>query len=310
MTKFKKKTIIEWLKASKKELEDYYRELRQFNYEHQIPIKGIKIRKNIHQIPLSIIKLERILSKEKITILKDERTFTDKPKIYACTHIGGKDIERTFEAIKEHCYLFLGDPGVTYKTLTGLLLYLNGTINLETRDKIDRKIAKERAIELLKNGGNLLLYPEGAWNITENLPVMKLFTGIVEMAIESGAEIIPIAIEQEDKNFFISIGKNISYNNCQLSQKKELTADLRDTLCTLVWEIWEQLEYLKRDELTPDFKEKYTKSIIDKCDLGYTEQDVLETRFKDKNVVEPEDVYDFEKKLVLSRNNAFLLKKQ
>lgn len=309
MTNFRRKTIIEWLKASREELEYYYKDLRKFNYENQIPIKGIEFRKNIHQLPLALVKLERLLSNEKITILKDERIYTEKPKIYACTHIGGKDIERTFEAIKEHCYLFLGDPGVTYKTPTGLLLYLNGTINLETRDKTDRKIAKSRAIELLKNGGNLLLYPEGAWNITENLPVMKLFTGTVEIAIESGAEIIPIAIEQSDKNFFVSIGKNIDYTNCQINQKKELTTELRDILSTLVWENWEQLDHIKRDELTPEFKDNYIQSIINKCDLDYTEQDVLETRFKDKNIVEPEDVYSFKKKLILSRNNAFLLKK-
>lgn len=310
MEKFKRKTIIELLKSSREELIDYYRNLRKFNYENEVPLKGIETRKIIHNLPLLVVKLDRLLKKEEITILKDERLDTDKPKIYACTHIGGNDIERAFEAIKEHCYLFLGDPGVTYKTPTGLLLYLNGTISLETRDKTDRRIAKSMAIELLKSKGDLLIFPEGAWNITENLPVMKLFTGTVEMAIESGAEIIPIAIEQVEKNFYVSIGENINYTNYNINQKKELTDELRDVLCTLIWEIWEHLGYFKRKEISQEFKENYVQSIIDKCDLGYTAQDVLETKFKDKNVVEYDEVFSFEKKLKLSRNNAFLLKKR
>lgn len=309
MSEFKRKTIIEWLKASKQELETYYKDLRKFQYDNNIPLKGIEIRKKIHQLPLSIIKLDRIIKQERIVVLKDEREVTNKPKIYACTHIGGNDIERVFEAIKEHCYLFLGDPGVAYKTPTGLLLYLNGSIDLVTRDRTDRKIAKERAIELLKRGGDLLIFPEGAWNITENIPVMKLFTGTVEIALESGAEIIPIAIEQSNKTFFIAIGSNISYNCCNISYKKSLTLELRDILCTLIWEIWEQLEFLNRDEITEEFKTNYVKNIIDRCDLGYTEQDVIETRFKDKDEVTLEEVNSFQKKLILSRKNAFLLKK-
>lgn len=309
MSEFKRKTMIEWLKASKQELEIYYKDLRKFQYDNNIPLKGIEIRKKIHQLPLSLIKLDRIIKQERIVILKDEREQTNKPKIYACTHIGGNDIERVFEAIKEHCYLFLGDPGVAYKTTTGLLLYLNGSIDLVTRDRTDRKIAKERAIELLKRGGDLLIFPEGAWNITENVPVMKLFTGTVEMALESDAEIIPIAIEQSNKTFFIAIGSNISYNYCKMSYKKSLTLELRDILCTLIWEIWEQLGYLNRDEITEEFKANYVKNIINRCELGYTEQDVIETRFKDKNEVTLEEVNSFQKKLILSRKNAFLLKK-
>lgn len=309
MENFKRKSTIEWLKASREELIEYYKELRKYNYEQSIPLKGINLRKIIHPIPLNLIKLDRILSKEEIIILNDERINTNKPKIYACTHIGGKDIERVFEAIKDHCYLFLGDPGVTYKTITGLLLFLNGTIELETRDKTDRRIAKARAIELLKNGGDLLIFPEGAWNITENVPVMKLFPGTVEMAIESDAEIIPIAIDQSNNKFYIKIGKNISYTNANINQKKELTLDLRDILSTLVWEIWDQEEHLIREKISDTYKENYVQSIINKCDLGYTEQDVIETRFKDKDITEYEEAYAFEKKLILSRNNAFLLKK-
>lgn len=62
-------------------------------------------------------------------------------------------------------------------------------------------IAKERGIQLLRQGGNLLIFPEGAWYVTENQIVMRLFEGAADMAIQSKADIIPIAIDQKEKNF-------------------------------------------------------------------------------------------------------------
>lgn len=310
MTKFEKKSVLKKMKMNIDELSNYYKELRKYNYEQGIPLKNIQTRRIIHEIPLSILKLDRVLSGEKVKIISDERIDTSAPKIYACTHIGGKDIERVFEAIEEHCYLFLGDPGEIYKSPVGMLLNLNGMIPLETRDKQDRKIAKERAVELLKKGGNLLIFPEGAWNITENLPVMKLFPGTVSMAIESGAEIIPVAIEQENNTFYVSFGKNIKYINKNLEERHELTSDLRDNLVTLMWDLWTEINNkMIRKELPEDFKENYVSSIINKCDYGYTAQDVIETRYHDKTITTPEEAFSFKKKLIPSKKNAFLLKK-
>lgn len=67
---------------------------------------------------------------------------------------------------------------------------------------------------------------------------MPLFAGTAEMAIRTGAEIVPIAFEKFGKNFVVNIGKNITPKNYALSQKQELTVLLRDTLSTLKWEIW------------------------------------------------------------------------
>lgn len=58
-----------------------------------------------------------------------------------------------------------------------------------------------------------MIFPEGAWNVTENLPVMPLFAGAAEMGILTGAEIVPIAFEKYGKDFYVNIGKNISPEN-------------------------------------------------------------------------------------------------
>lgn len=303
-----RKNLLQLKGMQLEELKKYYVELRKYEFENDVPLKGISIRKKIHYALLSIVKVDRILSKEKIEIISDKRTFTTRPIIYACTHIGGNDIQRTFEAIKEHAYLFLGDPEGIYKDMTGLLLYLNGVICLETNDKNDRKIAKERAIELLKKGGNLLIYPEGAWNVTDNLPVMKLYTGAVKMALETDADIVPVAIEQYNDQFYINIGKNICVSDMPSIEINELNNILRNLLATLKWEIFESQGIKNRSSIAKEFIETFKQNIVDKCEYGFTLDDVYRTMFKDLNEPLPQEAFSYLVRLQPRKENAFLMK--
>lgn len=295
---FTRKSLIELRKLSVDELSKYYMQKRKWEFEHKIPLKNIELRNKIHSLLVLIIKIDRLLNKENIKIINDGRIKTHNSKIYACTHIGGNDIQRTFEAIKEPAYLFLGDPKGIYKDLSGLLLFLNGMIPLETYDKMDRRIAKERSIELLNNGGNLLIYPEGAWNITQNLPVMKLYDGVSIIAQETGADIIPMAIEQYDNNFIVSIGENIQMNKVNGISVKELTSLLRDRMATEKWKIWDYNGVVKREKVTNISLEQYQQEIINKCGYGFTIEDVINTMYHDKTITSPEEVFGFQKKLV------------
>lgn len=216
------------------------------------------------------------MSKERLEILFDKRKSTSKPRIYACTHIGGNDVQRVFEAIREHAYLFIGDPKELYWDAMGAVLKVNGAICFETHSKPDRKIAYKRAVELLRKGGNLVIYPEGAWNITVNLPVMQLYLGAARMAIETDAEIIPVAIEQYGKTFVVNIGENIR------TEKKDaevLTKILRERLAALKWEIWESRGVFQRKKMDMLSLRKWAEKVVERCDYSFTVQDVLDTMF-------------------------------
>ena len=277
---FKRKNIIYRTIMPLDQLIEYYRNERKYIYENNIPVKGIKWRKRIHKIMFVIIKMKRVLLHQKLTILHDEREDTDKPIIYACTHIGRYDIEMALESIQDTCFLFLGSPGKLYRSLDGVLVYLFGFIGCDTTEKEDRHIAKELAIRTLKQGGNILIFPEGAWNITENQVVMKLYTGTIEMAIRSGADIVPIAIEQYEKSFYINIGKNISLDETSdLNKKRKLSDDLRDTLCTLKWEIWEQFPITKRSSLPENMGQIFVEKIMSETANDYTIEEIERDRF-------------------------------
>ena len=277
---FKRKNIICRTIMPLDQLIEYYRNERKYIYENNIPIKGIKWRKRIHEMMLAAIKANRVLQHQELTILHDRRINTDKPIIYACTHIGRYDIEMALESIQDTCFLFFGNPGKLYRSFDGIVAYLLGFIGCDTTEKEDRHIAKELAIRTLKQGGNILIWPEGAWNITENEVVMKLYTGAVEMAIRSGADIVPIAIEQYGKSFYVNIGKNISLDkSTNLNEKRKLSDDLRDILCTLKWEIWEQFPIIPRSSLPENMRQIFVETIMSETANDYTIEEIERDRF-------------------------------
>lgn len=293
------------------ELIKYYSELRKASYFRGEKLKGIALRKKIHFLIALILKIDQLLSQEKIIIVNNRSYLNpNKPTIYACTHIGGNDIQRTFQVIPKPAYLMLGDPGILYKKLIYQGLRMNGVIPLETKDKIDRKIAYNRSVELLENGGNLLIYPEGAWNVSPNVIVMKLFSGTVRLAKETGAEIIPIAVEQYEKAFYFNIGRNYQIPQNTSQSPDELTDELREKLATLKWDIMLTQNELQRKDIPLDYLKTFQKEIVDRCNYGYgfSLDDALSESFHDKNVISEEEVFAFLANLDINLDNAFLMK--
>lgn len=291
---FKEKNLFQRMVMPLPELENYYRERREVFFKRGEKLKHIHLRKYSKFITMIFLLLDRFFKKHTITLLGDSAKQLNQiqPTIFACTHIGGDDISRLFEAIKSHCYLFLGDPKGLYRDLAGLLLFLNGCICAETSDKTDRKIAYLRAVELLKAGGSLMIFPEGAWNITDNLPVMHLFNGTAKMARETTAQIVPIAIEQYGNRFVINAGSPILPMKFQTDNS--LTQYLRDALSTLKWEIWEHEGLTSRESLGSFSNGSFADEIVARCPYGYdfSIDDVKRTCYHTKDT-SPDEAFEY-----------------
>ena len=165
----------------KEELQDYYILKREYLYNNNKEVlKHLKIKDMLHPLLIKLMSLNRkYIDKQTLTIINDKSTKSDKPVIYAITHMGMYDYQVVSEAIKEHQIPFAGDPETMYRTFDGLILDLNGVIYCDTDNKTDRKIAKDTSIDVIKNGHNLLIYPEGIWNLSARLLSLPLYPGII-----------------------------------------------------------------------------------------------------------------------------------
>lgn len=305
------------------DLADYYAIERKYLYDKGESLKGMNFRRKIHPILLKVMELDRkYINHQSLTILKDERVKTDKPVIFAISHIGKFDYQIVSEAIKDHQIPFAGDPETMYRTLDGAILGLNGIVYCDTEDKTDRFVATNTAEEVLKQGHNLLIYPEGVWNVTSNLLMLPLFPGIIKMAKDTGCDIVPVAIEQYDKDFIVNIGKNFKVPDIfdetnekdYIEKKKE---ELRDVMATLKWEIIESLPQEERKNLG-DYAKKNRQFIDTRLNEWFNKREnkpyyndgLVEHRtYKIKNVTVPKDAFSYFDKIKLNKNTAFMFRK-
>lgn len=257
-----------------------------------------------------LIKLQRIVKRQKLIIVNDRHHRSEKTMIFSPAHIGGVDVEMVFEGVGIPAWLMLADPREMYRNFSGAMLDLNGVIVFDSDYKKDRYIAKMRSIELLRQRQNLIIFSEGAYNISTNQLVMHPYAGTAEIAIETGSDIVPVALVRNGNDYYMNIGENIDVSGYSVEGKYEVIHLLRDTLATLIWEIIEQLPVTRRGDIAPDYYEDvFLKEMFaDNGNYTYTVEDVKNTLLKPKNIVTPDDVFAFEEKLQPKKENAFLFK--
>lgn len=310
----KQNTLLK-IEASSEEYEQCYKEFISVYYklrdkEDRCLYNRLSVRQRqiLHPLLLEIYRIKNRLGGFSYEIIGDKRSKTDKPVIFAVTHVGKFDIEVVSEAIKTHYYLLSGDFEHLQGTIDAPFLALNGVIYFNERVAKDRQSAKERMIRLLQEGGNLMYFPEGTWNLSPNLPVLPCYWGIIDIAREGGAMIVPVAAEQYGKHFKINIGKNINMNIYGKENKEKTRAitELRDELATLKYEIWETV-LAKRSELEINEWEQQVEKRL--SEWPYFDLDNIEGMiYHPKNVSSPQEVFDFLDKLIPSSKNAFLLR--
>ena len=294
-----------------KEFLKLYYDLRNKDENNFLGKLTLKQRKRLHPLILETYKIKNKLGGFSYDLLKDERSITNKPIIYVVTHVGKFDIEVVSEAIKDHYYLLSGD----YEHIQGIVdapfLSINGVYYFNEKVKEDRKEVSNKMINHLNNGGNLMYFIEGTWNLSPNLPMLPCYWGIVDIAKKSNAIIIPIAADQYGKRFKINIGKNFDMNNYgDGAENKSLAInDLRDYLATLNWEIWESEPQNKRSQMSGNEWDEYKKARLEEWPY-FTEKYIDDLIYKPKGVVEHKEVYEPIKRLIPNKNNAFLYNKR
>ncbi len=269
MSDFKRKNLFQiYFRMSEQEVIEYYQELRKQMYLEDNPIKGIEIRKKIYYIIKAFLKIDEIMKKRKVTIMNDERSHIysyqtgaevvmkprrfgitvpkDKPRIYTCAHIGRYDIESALGGVGENCFFIQSDPGETYQNLDGLLLRINGVswfeMHSKTDDHFDAHTVMQRQLKVLSQGGNELNFGEAGYCLDPVAPVGKIHPGVAKRGILTDSRIIPVSMEQYEKDgikdYVLNIGKSIDLTGTHVSEAKAVAIFLQEEMIKLKREIW------------------------------------------------------------------------
>lgn len=295
MKKLSREEETDLRERDEEEYRQYYCALRKRFEASKVNNLSLEARRKIHPFLLSVIKLRNRLNGYRQTVIGDNREKTNKSKIFAVTHICKADIEVVSEALKEHYYLLSGDFENLHDTVDGLFLAINGVIYFNERDKEDRHNVKRRMVDVLRRGGNIMYFPEGTWNLSANLPVLPFYRGIIDVALDASAIIIPVAIEQYGKRFIIKIGRNFDTAKFGEESKAEVLSELRNQMAELKWEIWESVPTVTRRSIPGDYYKKFIDEKIGKWTLEL--EDFKRGVYKDAKNMSADEVFEPIKRL-------------
>ena len=336
------KTILKLLKQIERDLQnktsysvDY---LLSNDIEETLSIRGIKVRKFLSPILRMIYKTQTTYK----LIRNDDKkvSMVKGSKIFVINHRQADDIVLGANAVGENGYIVFGNKYLVFDTTNGLGLWANGIILLDRDDKQSRQATYDKMKYILKNDGNIIIYPEGYWNLddnglsdrrhgaddhnSENWLIQDINIGVIRLAKELGCPIIPVILHYDETNEKICYSKKgktiyVKEENDLFEKKDELVTEMQSVYFELMQKYSNySRNYLERNE--KKLKEQWLelkKQLVADCDIENTnykldlQNEKLIGKAKILNpVVSNEEAFEHLNQIQYNKNNAFLLCKK
>lgn len=300
--------------------------------------KGIKIRKVFSPLLRLIYGFK---TDYKLVIdSREEIKENDNGTIFVVNHRQSDDIVLGAKAIAESGYFVFGNKYLSFDTQNGLGLWAYGMILVDRDNELSRQSTYEKMKYVLKNKGNVIIYPEGYWNLddnglgskkhgpddhnSENWLMQDFNLGSIRLAQETGANIVPTVLHYDEfkgKKCYAKRGKALTISkDDNIIVKKD---ELKEIMQIMYYDLMEKYSSYTRAELEVNgktLKEKWgelKKELVAACDIKKTEYrlDLDDEKSIGKaKVVNPvvtnEEVFEHLDKITYNKDNAFLLSKK
>lgn len=231
---------------------------RKKRMEAEISIRTYKkVRQFLRPILRKLLYVQRKINGFTVECLNEIHMEKEEALIIAVTHIGKWDFEIINEKIEYPFWVLAADYIHMHKGLNALFLNANGIIYVNENSREDKGCSKNILIKLLDQGEKVMIFPEGTWNYSENEIIYDIAYGTADMAIQTGACVLPIAIEQCGKKFVINAGNKMDFVGMD---KQQATRMLRDEMAALRWKIWEKQGIESRKAITDEYWRDFIQS--------------------------------------------------
>ena len=147
-----------------------------------------------------------------------------------------------------------------------------------------------------------MIFPEGTWNTSENLLLLPFHKGVIDIAKESSAVIVPVVLDYDKKSCRVVIGELFKVD--KTSDSVDEIARLRDVMATLKWELIEANAVNRADVNKEDYH-AYVNFLRSEWTLWDTEREAAAIL---KLYPTPAEVFAHLEQIEITKDNAFLLR--
>ena len=183
----------------------------------------------VSMYPINIVKLNEI-----------EYPQDGKNAIFSANHSNASDFIVVSRLIKKHFFI-MADFTMINDNVVNFLNTANGCIYVDRLSKTSGQNAIEQAIDGVNKGYNMMIFPEGTWNLTKDQLMLPRKWGDIIVAQNTGRPIIPIGLVYNCNNCFVKFGKPFYVSkNDSIKEKDE---ELFNIMVNLRKEIIESAKY-------------------------------------------------------------------
>ena len=224
------------------------------------------------------------------------------PIIFAANHTNCYDFPITATAVGRHVYVLVGTQRLG--VLDRFFFSLNGVIYADRLNKDDTAAVKDGIISVLRKGHAVCWYPEGTWNMTDNLLMLPMKWGIIDVAKQAEAQIIPVALVYDRENMICRVCFGSPMVGEVLNDKRKAIEMLRDTMATLRWDLMTKSPTLNEESIDRFQMKRNIWCAID-------EYPPIEPQYEKQCVFWPyQKVNTLPSELIPCHKNAFLFDKR
>lgn len=203
--------------------------------------------KFLHRLHQILFILVKNISKKYVhgeLVVKNSLSYKG-PVIYAVNHTNVSDTPVVFHTLNKQAYILAGTK--SQKLIDSLGFNLNGVVWVNRHSAKSRKKSTDKLYKILSSGGSVMWFPEGTWNLTENLLMLPMRYGIVKMAAKANVPIVPISIHYVGDKIYSTVGEPIIVTD----DEDAITAiiRLRDIMATMKYEQMEACGVYKRADV-------------------------------------------------------------
>jgi len=214
--------------------------------------------KKLHEILFLFV---RNISKKYIheELIIDSKSSYKGPVIYAVNHTNVSDTPVVFHTLNKQAYILAGTK--SQKLIDSIGFNLNGVVWVDRHSAKSRKKSTEIIYKILSSGGSVMWFPEGTWNLTDNLLMLPMRYGIVKMAAKANVPIVPISIHYVGSIIYSTVGEPITIG----INEDAITAitQLRDIMATMKYEQMEACGVYKRIDVDKKDFDALIKASLD-----------------------------------------------
>ncbi len=133
------------------------------------------------------------LSGVKVTVIGAGNVPKTGPVLFVANHRGAFDIPALQHAIPRE-FKWVAKKSLFSIPVLGWSMTLAGFIPIDRQNAQAAYSSMEAAVERIKNGASVLIFPEGTRNSTDDL-LLPFKRGSFLLAVKSGVPVVPVAIE-------------------------------------------------------------------------------------------------------------------